>query len=121
MTGAPLRADAAAIERIRVDLDDRSYDIDAGVGLIATAGQRIGPLLAQPRVVVVTDETVARLYLDPLRTALAAAGIGHATVILPAGEGTKDFPHLAAWFARIAQRPATERAYALVAKINPPA
>jgi GST-like protein len=30
-----------------------------------------------------------------------------------------DFPHLAAWFSRIAQRPATVRAYALAAQINP--
>ena len=29
-----------------------------------------------------------------------------------------DFPHLAAWFDRIAQRPATQRAYALAARIN---
>jgi len=31
-----------------------------------------------------------------------------------------DFPHLKAWFERIQARPATQRAYALVDKINPP-
>jgi len=31
-----------------------------------------------------------------------------------------DFPHLKAWFERIQARPATQRAYALVEKINPP-
>lgn len=31
----------------------------------------------------------------------------------------EDTPHLAAWFHRIAARPATQRAYALVEKINP--
>jgi GSH-dependent disulfide-bond oxidoreductase len=30
----------------------------------------------------------------------------------------EDFPHLARWFARIAARPATERAYALAREIN---
>ncbi|MEY4710884.1 MAG: hypothetical protein RIS88_334 [Pseudomonadota bacterium] len=30
----------------------------------------------------------------------------------------KDFPALAAWFARIGQRPATQRAYALAATVN---
>ena len=30
-----------------------------------------------------------------------------------------DFPHLKRWFQRIAQRPATQRAYALVEQINP--
>lgn len=31
-----------------------------------------------------------------------------------------DFPHLKGWFERIQARPATQRAYALVEKINPP-
>lgn len=31
-----------------------------------------------------------------------------------------DFPHLKGWFERIQARPATQRAYALVDKINPP-
>ena len=34
------------------------------------------------------------------------------------GQTLEDFPHLAAWFARIAQRPATERAYARAAEFN---
>ncbi|MDN3556183.1 glutathione binding-like protein [Halomonas maura] len=32
-----------------------------------------------------------------------------------------DFPHLKAWFERIGQRPATQRAYALTRKVNPDA
>ena len=88
-------ADGATAERIRVDLGLRSYDIDVGSGLLAGAGPRIRPLLAQPRLVIVTDETVARLHLDALAASLTAAGIEHATVVLPAGERTKDFPHLA--------------------------
>jgi GST-like protein len=34
------------------------------------------------------------------------------------GMNLADFPHLAAWFARIAQRPATQRAYALAEGIS---
>lgn len=36
------------------------------------------------------------------------------------GQKLEDFPHLAAWFARIAQRPATARAYALAQTIQNP-
>lgn len=35
------------------------------------------------------------------------------------GQNLDDFPALKSWFARVKARPATERAYALVAKINP--
>jgi GST-like protein len=31
-----------------------------------------------------------------------------------------DFPHLQAWFERIRERPATVRAYARAAQVNPP-
>ncbi|MBL8667481.1 MAG: 3-dehydroquinate synthase [Rhodospirillales bacterium] len=91
----------AATDRINVDLGERSYDIIVGDGLLVTAGRRLRPLLTQPRVVIVTDETVARLHLDPLHAALAAAEICHATVVLPAGEGTKDFTHLAGLCERV--------------------
>lgn len=66
MTAAAVPAPGTTLERIRVDLGPRSYDIDVGSDLLAGAGFRIRPLLAQPRLVIVTDETVARLHLDAL-------------------------------------------------------
>ncbi|WP_374444987.1 3-dehydroquinate synthase [Stella sp.] len=84
----------SAVDTVRVGLDQRSYDILVGPGLVAEAGRRMAPVLSSPRVVVVTDETVARLHLATLRGGLDAAGIRHDTVVLPPGEATKDFPHL---------------------------
>lgn len=81
-------------DRVQVVLGERSYEIVVGSGLMAEAGSHIAPLLRQPRVVVVTDENVAPLYLPTLERALTAAKISSESIILPAGEQTKDFSHL---------------------------
>jgi 3-dehydroquinate synthase len=44
---------------------------------------------------VVSDANVARLHLPTLAESLARAGIPHDQIVLPAGEATKDFTHLA--------------------------
>ena len=79
---------------VHVPLGDRAYDVRIGAGLIARAGTEIAPLLARPRVAIVTDENVAALHLEPLKAALSAEGIAHDALILPAGEATKSWPHL---------------------------
>jgi len=79
-------------ETLRVDLAERSYDIRIGSGLMAVAGAEIAPLLARPRVAVLTDETVAALHLENLRAGLTAAGIDMDSLALPAGEATKSWP-----------------------------
>lgn len=81
-------------DALRVDLGGRSYSIIVGSGLLDRAGELAAPVLARPSAVVVTDETVAPLYLDALVEALGGAGIAAASVVLPAGEGTKNFAHL---------------------------
>lgn len=79
--------------RLSVDLGRRSYDILVGGGLLKKAGALIRPLLTHPRVVVVTDENVERHWLKALETALDGAGISHQSIVLDAGEQTKDFAH----------------------------
>jgi len=81
-------------ESLRVELGARSYDILIGRGLLAAAGRHLKPLLKQPRVVVLTDETVAGLHLASLTRSLGDAGIACAPIVLPPGEQTKSFLHL---------------------------
>ena len=83
----------SGLDRLRVELGARSYDIVVGAALLEQAGALMRPVLRQPRVIIVTDETVARLHLARLEAALDQAGIAHRSVILPPGEQTKDFPH----------------------------
>lgn len=79
---------------VRVGLGARAYDILIGANLIADAGREIAARLPKARVAIVTDENVAPAHLPALTAGLDAAGIGHATVTLPAGEKTKSFAHL---------------------------
>jgi 3-dehydroquinate synthase len=81
------------IERLRVELDERGYDILVGPGLIPDAGSTILPLMRRRQAIVVTDESVAKAHLAPLLESLGAADIAHHTIILPPGESTKDLAH----------------------------
>jgi len=92
---APDRPSPAAIDTVRVALDARGYDIRVGPGLIATAGAELRGVLTVPRVMVVTDAHVAALHLPAFLAGLDAAGIAHGEIVLPPGEATKDFAHLA--------------------------
>ncbi len=80
------------IETVRVDLPGRAYDVRIGPGLLTRAGAEIAPLLARPRVAVLTEERVADLHLEALRSGLAAEGIEVTALALPPGEATKGWP-----------------------------
>ena len=83
------------IDRVHVDLGPRSYEVLIGAGLIDRAGVEIAPFLARKRVAIVTDTQVAPLHLARLEAAFAASGIATVALVLPAGEGTKGWVHLA--------------------------
>lgn len=76
---------------IGVDLAGRSYDIAIGPGLIDQAGALSRPLLAAPRVTIVSDATVAPLYGARLAASFDKAGVKAASVTVPAGESSKEF------------------------------
>ena len=80
---------------INVALGERSYDITVSDGLLAHAGHMIAALLTRPVTAIVTDENVARHHLTTLSDSLTDAGIRHTSIVLPAGESTKSYTHLA--------------------------
>ena len=84
MTMQPMRT-------IHVDLAGRSYDIAIGPGLIDRAGALCRPLLAAPKVTIVSDETVAPLYGARLAASFDKAGVKATAVTVPAGEASKEF------------------------------
>ena len=86
---------------LTVDLGERSYDILVGDGLLAGAGKLIAPILAEPRAVVITDENVEKHCLGTLEKSLDESGIDHQSIVLEAGEQTKDFSHVEALWGQL--------------------
>lgn len=82
------------MNRVRVELGARSYDVLVGTGLVAGAGRALAPMLRRKRVAIVTDETVASLHLPALTRALEAEGIAVSALALAPGEGTKSWTEL---------------------------
>ena len=76
---------------VPVALGVRAYDIIIGRGLLASLGERIKTLRPGARVAIVTEETVAAHHLAATETALEAASIGSARIVVPAGEGSKSY------------------------------
>ena len=76
---------------VKVDLAGRAYDIAIGPGLIDRVGELSARLLKAPRVTIVTDATVAPLYLERVVASFAKANVEAASVVVPAGEGSKQF------------------------------
>ncbi|KAA0971606.1 3-dehydroquinate synthase [Aureimonas fodinaquatilis] len=80
---------SGASKTVRVELGARSYDILIGPGILARAGEEIARRAPGIRAAIVTDETVAPLYLARMQDVLRQAGIASSAIVMPAGEATK--------------------------------
>jgi 3-dehydroquinate synthase len=76
------------MQTLTVPLGSRSYPIHVGAGLLGQPELML-PHLSQRKVAVVTNVTVAPLYLDLLRGALASQGVAVVRIVLPDGEAHK--------------------------------
>jgi shikimate kinase/3-dehydroquinate synthase len=84
-----------ATTRVHVHLGARAYDILIGPDLIAHAGEKLAKLAPGAAAFIVTDANVGARWLAPLQASLDAAGVRNAHLVLPPGEGTKDYAHFA--------------------------
>ena len=78
---------------LSVNLGNRSYPIHIGAGLCARADLIPGKLL-KGKVVIVTNQTIAPLYLETVVSALRARGAECLTITLPDGEAYKSWETL---------------------------
>jgi 3-dehydroquinate synthase len=86
---APLRQ--AEPIKVAVALGARAYDIVIGRGPLVSLGERIKALRPGAKVAIVTDASVAKLHLPAAEKALKAAGIESSAIVVPQGEGSKNF------------------------------
>ena len=85
---------------VTVELRDRRYPIHIEAGLLARAADHLAPLARGRTMAIVTDENV-RPHADALQAVLAAAGVKSEAIVLPPGEATKSWQHLASLCDRL--------------------
>ncbi len=79
---------------IPVSLGTRSYEVRISDGALDAAGPHLSAWL-RGRAIIISDDAVAAAQLPRLTAALEAAGIAVDPIVLPAGEATKSWQHLA--------------------------
>lgn len=93
------------VDTVLVDLGERQYAIRIGCGVLAEVGRACAALYKGQRMLVVSDENVAPHYLEGTVKSLEAEGFTVATLVLPAGEGTKSLANLArVWEAAVSAK-----------------
>ncbi len=76
------------MERVEIKTNP-PYEALAGRGLLREAGARAAAVLKGRRIMLVSDENVAPLWLDPARESFVRAGFTVAVFVFPAGEDQK--------------------------------
>jgi 3-dehydroquinate synthase len=84
------------MERLKVELGERSYKILIGFGSLGQLGANLRPLKLASRLSLITDSTVGGLYGDRVRSILADSGYEVNYYELPGGEKYKTLQSAAA-------------------------
>jgi 3-dehydroquinate synthase len=82
------------IKTLALELAERSYEIHIGPNLLVGLGKKLKTLLPGKQIAVVSNETVAPLYLTPVLASLQQSGFATTQVILPDGEKHKNWQSL---------------------------
>lgn len=89
------------METLTVNLGDRSYPIHIGDGILSRVGEFLKQAGLEGKVAIVTNPTVAQLYLDPVHEALERAGFAATPILLPDGEEHKNMQSLGLIYDRL--------------------
>ncbi len=89
------------MEVVNVELGDRAYPIYVGAGCLADLGTRLAETRCGKRVAVVTNSTIANIYLGDAVASLARGGFDPAVIQIPDGEEHKNLAWLAFVYDRL--------------------
>ena len=78
------------MEKIRVELGERSYDVCMGSDILDGLGDNLKIFGLSPKICLVSNPTVFPLYGERVSDSVKKAGFNLLTVIVPDGEGYKD-------------------------------
>src|SRR4030043_1327894 len=78
------------MEKVRVELGERSYDICIGKNILRNIGDSLKPFGLSPKIAIVTNPTVYPLYGAVVAKSLKKAGFDLLSVTIPDGEEYKD-------------------------------
>jgi len=92
------------MEKVTVTLGERSYPITIAAGLFNDPAS-LWPLKAGERAMLVTNDTLAPLYLQTVRQRLESAGVQVDQVILPDGEQYKTLAVMDQVFTALLEKP----------------
>src|SRR3954468_15554401 len=101
------------MQTLKVDLAGRSYPIYIGSKLLSNI-DLILPHLKRKNVAIITNTTVAPLYLETLKTTLETVGVKVISIILPDGEAYKNADTLNSIYDELLQH-RCERSTTLIA------
>ena len=82
------------MEKIRVELGERSYDIITGSNNLGGIGDALKPFGLSPKIAIVTNPTVFSLYGKRVSDSVKKAGFDLLVVTIPDGEEYKDLLRL---------------------------
>ena len=77
-------------QTVDVQLEDRSYEIHIGSGLIEQLDALCAPFVADRHVVIISDSKVAPLYLSKVESALKSVAARVNSIVVPEGEQSKN-------------------------------
>ena len=89
------------METLTVNLGERSYPIHLGATILERTGELLHQAGLRGKVAVITNPTVAQLYLDAVHEALLHAGFEVTPILLPDGEEHKNLRSLATVYDRL--------------------